>query len=91
MGDRDELTFERRILDRHPEVRKRAMGSGAYLRWRDSLPAVVVDGVRYFIRGGDMLKDDDQVLVEWAHKTGLLPLEPPEPPDPEHLPDVTSG
>jgi hypothetical protein len=38
-----------------------------------TLPTVVVDDVTFFIRGGDMLKDEDQVIFEWAYNNGLLP------------------
>lgn len=73
MSEEHETTFEGTLLDSNPDLRKAALGSKDFQAWRADLPSVVVDGVQFFIRGGDMLKDEDQVIVEWAHRVGLLP------------------
>ena len=71
MADQDK-TFEGAFLDRHPEIRGHVLASPEFQAWRDTLPSVVVDEVQYYIRGGDMLKDLDQVTFEWAHRSGLI-------------------
>lgn len=74
--EEDEKTIESALLDQHPDVRARVLASGEFHAWKEAMPSVVVDDVRYYIRGGDMLRDLDQLVVEWAHGTGLLPRDP---------------
>jgi hypothetical protein len=75
MSDQSDKTWESRILDRHAEVRKAVLESKDFHAWKDQQRSVVVDGIRYYIRGGDMLVDDDQLIFEWALRAGLLPEE----------------
>jgi len=65
-------TFARTVLARHAEVRETVLGSDEFRTWQRDLPSVVVDGRQYYIRGGDQLQDEDQLVVDWAHRTGLL-------------------
>ena len=73
MSDQSGETWESRILNSHAEVREAVSGSEDFRAWKDRLPSVVVDGVRYYVRGGDMLRDEDQLIFEWALRAGLLP------------------
>jgi hypothetical protein len=75
MSGTDDRTFEARILDQHPEMREDLSKSEEFLAWRNSLPSVVIDEEKLYIRGGDMLKDEDQIMFEWARKHGVLPDE----------------
>jgi hypothetical protein len=75
MSDQSDKTWESRILDRYAGVREAVLGSKDFHAWKDQLPSVVVDGTRYYIRGGDMLTDEDQLIFEWALQAGLLPEE----------------
>jgi hypothetical protein len=68
MADRDERTHEARILDDNPEVRAAVAESEEFSAWKESLPTVDVDRVTYYVRGGDMLKDEDQIVLEWARR-----------------------
>jgi hypothetical protein len=70
--DESEQTFEGEYLKGHTDVRKKVTGSKGFREWKKQLPTIVVDGVKYYIRGGDMLKDEDQIIVEWARKSGLI-------------------
>jgi hypothetical protein len=85
MADQHDKTFEATVLDRYPDLRVTVSQSPDFEAWKSTLPTVVVDDVTYFIRGGDMLKDEDQVVFEWAYSHGLLPKEviPPGPASPE--------
>ena len=65
-------SFEAHVLDRYPRIRKAVSESIDFIAWRDNLPSVVVDNERLYIRGGDMLKDEDQIIFEWSLKHGLL-------------------
>ena len=61
------------VLDRYPRIRKVVSESIDFIVWRDSLPSVVVDNERFYIRGGDMLRDEDQIIFEWARRHDILP------------------
>jgi len=63
---------ERRLLNRYPEVRDAVLASPAFLEWRSGLPTVEIDGEKLYVRGGDMLRDEDQVIFEWARRNGML-------------------
>jgi hypothetical protein len=69
MGD-DEANISRdgRASLRHPEVKKAVCSLTEFQEWVQQLPEVVVDEVKYYLRGGDMLKDPDEVLWEWTRK-----------------------
>jgi hypothetical protein len=75
VADRGERTYEAQILDSNPEVRAAVSESEKFRAWKENLPTVDVDEVKYYVRGGDMLKDEDQIMLEWARRfrPGLLP------------------
>ncbi len=70
--DESEQTFEGEFLDGHSDVRKKVTRSKGFREWKKQLPTIVVDDVKYYIRGGDMLKDEDQIIYEWARRSGLI-------------------
>ncbi len=41
-----------------------------FARWRDSLPAIDVDGEHLFVIHGDRLVDEGQLRTEWAGLEG---------------------
>jgi len=67
-----EPSAERRVLDHYPAVRDAVLASPAFVEWRSGLPTIEIDGARLYVRGGDMLRDEDQVIFEWARRNGLL-------------------
>lgn len=75
--DEANLSNEGRASLRHPEVKEEVCSLTEFQEWFQSLPEVVVDEVKYYVRGGDMLKDTDEVLWEWARKNrpDLIPPE----------------
>jgi hypothetical protein len=62
-----EQTEESQRLDRHPGVRESVSSLPEFVEWSSRLPTVVVDDVTYYLRGGDMLKDRDQI-IEWVRR-----------------------
>ena len=72
MSSGNEKTFEGRVLDSYPEIRERISNSREFAAWRDDLPALEIDDEKLYIRGGDMLRDEDQIMFEWARRHGLL-------------------
>jgi hypothetical protein len=77
MADRNERTYEAEILDDNPGVRAAVSQSEEFREWRKALPTVDVDQETYYVRGGDMLKDEDQIMLEWVRRVrpGMLPSE----------------
>lgn len=71
----NDLSREGFLSRSHPEVKDRVRSLPEFQDWMRSLPEVVVDDVKYYVRGGDMLKDADQVLWEWVRRNrpDLLP------------------
>lgn len=67
-----EQTFERTLLDRRPEVRDEVVKSEAFQNWKRQMRTVDIAGTRFYVRGGDMLQDENQVALDWAYQRGLL-------------------
>jgi hypothetical protein len=65
-------TFEARVLDLYPEIRTAVVNSPAFADWLRTLTKVVVDGETLYVRGGDILRDRDQIIFEWARRNGQL-------------------
>ena len=66
--DEGEQSLEGQLLDRHAGVREFVAVLPDFIRWRGRLATVVVDDETFYVVGGDMLKDDDQVMVEWVRR-----------------------
>ena len=67
-GHGSNLSTEGLLSQQHPQVKATVSALPEFQEWVRTLPQVVVDGVKYYIRGGDMLKDSDQVLWEWTRR-----------------------
>ncbi len=61
-----------RVLDHYPEIRTTVAGSPEFGAWISSLSQIEVDGETLYVRGGDMLRDRDQIILEWARRNNLL-------------------
>jgi hypothetical protein len=70
--EKAEPSREARVLERLPEIRAAANESPDFRQWLTSLRMVQVDGETLYLRGGDILRDREQVLFEWARRAGLL-------------------
>ncbi len=67
-----EAGYATRYLNEHPEVRRRVLAAQGFLTWRSQWPRVRVDESEYYVVGGDILLDDDELVFEWAKRSGLL-------------------
>ncbi len=72
MPQNEHQTFESQVLNHYPQVRDSVVKAPDFHTWKDGLPAVTIDETTFYVRGGDMLKDEDQVIFEWARQNGLL-------------------
>lgn len=59
-------------MARRPDVRHLVSEDAKFQEWRDSIRKVVVDDEKFYIRGGDQLVDDDQLVFEWAFNAGVI-------------------
>lgn len=71
-SDSKERTPEGKFLARRPDVRHLVSEDAKFHEWRDSIKKVVVDDEKFYIRGGDQLVDDDQLVFEWAFNAGVI-------------------
>jgi hypothetical protein len=76
-----DVSFATRFLRAHPEVRERIAASDKFRSYRAGLEresdtgktkTVVIDGNQFFVVGGDMLKDEDELMLDWARTNGLV-------------------
>jgi hypothetical protein len=65
-------TVETRVLDFYPDIRTAVLDSPAFEAWLMTLKQMEIDGETLYLRGGDMLRDRDQVIFEWARRNGML-------------------
>ena len=65
-------TLEAKVLDRYPDIRRVVTDSAAFADWLSTLTTLEVDGETLYVRAGDILRDRDQIMFEWARQNGLL-------------------
>jgi hypothetical protein len=65
-------SIETRVLDYHPRVRETVAASPDFTRWRDTVPTVIIDGENLYLPEGDVPRDEDQLIYQWARRHGML-------------------
>jgi hypothetical protein len=71
-GRDENTTFAARFLRQAPGMRDRILASREFADWLKPSKSVVIDGSKFYIVGGDMLKDEDEMILSWARKQGLV-------------------
>lgn len=69
-----------RLFRQHPELREKVAQSKDFEAWKlENFNFIEMEGSRYFIArgtpmvsGGDRLMDEDELILEWAQKSGLI-------------------
>ena len=72
MADEGEASFATRFFRRRPELLGQILGSAEFAAWLGRHKTVVVDGTTYFVVGGDMLRDRDEMALTWARRSGAV-------------------
>ena len=72
MEEPNDKTFESRILDQSEGIRERILAIEAFHEWKSQFSQVNIDDMSFYIQEGDILRDEDQLIFEWALKNGLL-------------------
>ena len=52
-----------------PAVREKALNSSEFQAWLRPYKTVVIDGKKFYIVGGDTLRDIDQMILDWWAET----------------------
>jgi len=72
-SEKDQNTsFAARVLERRPAVREQVLNSSEFQAWLRPYKTVVIDGTKFYIVGGDMLRDFDEMILDWARDRGLI-------------------
>jgi hypothetical protein len=72
MAEEGEASFATRFFRRRPDLLGRVLGSAEFGAWLGRHKAVVVDGITYFVVGGDMLRDRDEMALTWARRNAVV-------------------
>lgn len=73
--ENNDKTLEGYFLDRHPEIRTKVIHNLNFQEWKGKLRKVKIDNELFYVRGGDMLHDYDQIIFEWAFNQGMITKE----------------
>ena len=65
-------SFATRALAELPDLRQQVSASTEFRGWLDGHKRLVVDGTRFYVVGGDMLKDEDEMILTWARQHNLI-------------------
>lgn len=71
MPDESE-SFATRALAELPELRRQVSATPEFRAWLEGHRSVVVDGAQFRVVGGDMLKDEDEMILTWAREHDLV-------------------
>lgn len=65
-------SFAARFFAQHADLRERIQKDEAFRNWLSHFRTVNVDEETYFIVGGDQLRDEDELVLEWARRHQLV-------------------
>lgn len=72
MPDERSGTFAERVLARLPAVRQQIQSSPEFAAWRDSHRSFDDGTTKLFLVGGDLGKDEEELMLDWARRNGLI-------------------
>jgi hypothetical protein len=64
-----------RFLRYRPELRQHIQNLPQFQKWLESFKKLVLDDKELYIVGGDMFKDQDEMILDWARMNGLVQQE----------------
>lgn len=65
-------TFAAKVLAGLPELRRTVAASDAFRGWRDEHKSYTDGETRFWLVGGDQSRDEDEMMLEWARREGLV-------------------
>jgi hypothetical protein len=72
MGTEQCRSLAGRILAQMPAVREQIRSSPDFAAWRDGHRSFHDGKTRLFLVGGDIGKDEEELMLDWARDQGLL-------------------
>jgi hypothetical protein len=63
------------FLNDHPEIRQRVRETDEFRMWNENLPNVLIDGTKIYISEGDIQKEEDDLIIDFAIKKNLISVE----------------
>ena len=71
MSGSDKASFAARVLAWLPTVREKTLNDSEFQAWLRPYETVVIDGTKFYVVGGDTLRDIDQMILDWWVQTWL--------------------
>jgi hypothetical protein len=72
MSDPADLSFAARFMKDRGELRERILANAEFGDWIGQFKQLEIDDERLYVVGGDMLKDRDELVLEWARRQKLV-------------------
>lgn len=75
MPDRENTSFATRLLHHLPQIKDVVNASKEFHQWLENFKIINVDGEQFYLVGGDMLRDYDEMIVDWAREKKIITQE----------------
>ena len=72
MGAEQGGTLAARVFAQLPQLRDRIAASPDFAKWRDAHSSFLDEGTRFYVVGGDMSRDEEELMLNWARARGLV-------------------
>lgn len=72
MSREGDTSFATKFFQHRPDLRSEIDNSTYFQEWKNRFSTVVVDNTPYFVVGGDMLKDEDELALDFARESGIV-------------------
>jgi len=68
----EDVSRATRFLARRPALRGQVLSAPLYQAWKARLPPVVIDGIPFYFPEGDIQKEEDDLILDFAIREGLV-------------------
>lgn len=72
MSREGDTSFAAKFFQHRPDLRGEIDNSTHFQEWKNRFRTVIVDNIPYFVVGGDMLKDEDELALDFAREFGIV-------------------
>jgi len=66
MSSQQDATFATRLLNRNPQIRRAVADTEEFILWKNQFSTKEIDGVIYYLRGGPVASDVQDLLNQSA-------------------------
>ena len=75
MTQERDISRTSQFLNDHPEIRQRVRENDEFRIWNETLPNILIDGKKIYISEGDIQKEEDDLIIDFAIKKNLISVE----------------